>query len=219
MRKTWKRKMVLAMTVLLLAIIMIGAYIILFTYRISFQNAELVTYPDFQITQETVDVINDKNLLDDSGIFNDIWEIEQEPEGNYGELFEIILRYNVRRYVKRNDYVIEKSVDFSGLSKEEKIFFAKSTGLPGDKVFASTGDERNAPTYIDLWGYTGGKSVEEIEKIISKLKIVFIVQHENGKIEKKTVDVEDINIEQREADVNDMDTVNHIFTEKHETQE
>lgn len=183
----------------------VGCYIIIFTYKLYEKNMSLITYPTIQITQEVVDKINSGEILKDSSEFNDMWKVPSAKNGEYGELVEVVYRFNIKRHVKFNDYIVEKTVDFSQLDSDNNIFFAKSTGLSGEKVFACSGDELTAPTYVALWGCTYGKTEKEIEEIAEKIKIVFFIQHPNGKVDKKQMGVNDIEVKVSKADENDID--------------
>lgn len=201
-----KKKKKTVILVIIIACVLLGlCYYFIFSYRISSKNSTLFTYPTLNITQDTVDKINSGELLNGSTYFNDMWKIPTRNDENYGNLIELLFRFDVKRYTKVNDYVIDKIVSFDELG-EENIFFAMSTGgsASSESVFKYNGGGLTASTYVSLWGCTYNKSEEEIIDLGKKIKITFLIQHPNGKIERKTISPSKYDIIIEEASEDDI---------------
>lgn len=200
-----KHKKIVIPIVILLAVFLVVYYLI-FSYKIVLKNSTLLTYPTISITQDTVNKINSGELLEGSTYFNDMWKIPDRNDEDYGNLVELLYRFEIKRYLKVNDYVIGKTVDFEGLG-DDNIFFALSAGgieQNSEPIFASNGSDLTAYTYVSLWGCTYGKSEEEIAELGKKIKIAFLVQHPNGKIDKKIISPSKYDILIEEASENDV---------------
>ena len=120
-----------------------------------------------------------------------MWSLKKLTDSNYGNLFRVVYKVDLKRHNLFNDYYASAQVDFSNLSDDEKIFFRKVKDDTSMYLFEhnESDDKSKASVYVGLSGATYGKTIEELEEIIRKVKITLILQDKNGKIIQKTVSI------------------------------
>ncbi len=197
------KKVLLAIAAGIVLSFAIGYYL-LFSSTIALDHVTVQTYPQIRISQKEIDKINETDQLadEDGSWFADIWEIRKIGNNGYGNIFELDFHYIVKRHSKWNDYSVEAVMDDSQLSDEEKIFFSVASGghFSGENFFKG---ELSKPTYVSLMGCTYDKTEEEIKEIARKIKIKFLIQHKNGRVEEKTIGIGNIGISYEEVDDED----------------
>lgn len=124
-----KRKII---TVLILILLFAFLCIIYFvnSFNVNLKGGKLLIYSSIKLSQEDIFHINTNryDILDHSSYFDDIWEIRKNSDGSYGYLFELDYHFDLSRYIKMNDYIVEATIDYSNLDDSEKIFFSESSG-------------------------------------------------------------------------------------------
>ena len=105
-------------------------------------------------------------------------------------------RINYKRYNLLNDYQVTEKIDFSDLSEEERVFFLKVNGFSSEFLYQEQdGEDKSvACKNVILKGITYGKSKEELERIIRKVKINLCFRDKFGRSFEKEVVLTDNNI-------------------------
>jgi hypothetical protein len=201
-----KKKHLITILVVLILISSI-CYYVFTSLNMKMEDGDLLMYSSIELSDENVSQINNSDLVDDISYFDDVWEIEDLNNNDYGNLFELDYHMNLKRFFKSNDYIVECTVDYSGLSDSEKIFFAESTGgIHNQYVFQRNGDTNTAPFYVSFVGCSYGKSEEEIIDISKKLNITLLIQDKNGRIKEKKLNLEKVDIESQEPSESDIES-------------
>lgn len=199
------------MTILILILIFIFLCIIYFvnSFNVNLRRGTLLIYSSVELSEEDIlhININRNDILDDSSYFNDIWEIRKNSDGSYGYLFELDYHFDLSRYVKMNDYIVEATVDYSNLDDSEKIFFSESSGgLHDQYVFKCNGDGYSASMFVSFMGCTYGKDEQEIMNIAKKLKITLWIQNKNGKVKERKININKLAIDVQEPSESDIES-------------
>jgi len=165
------------------------------------------------MTPEIVQNFDGPQIVDTSDYYDNYYDIKDLNNGNYGNVFEFVYHFELKRYLKINDYIVEATIDDSALSDDEKIFFLESTGgIHGQQVFACDGNGNTASMFLSLTGCTYGKSNDEITNIAQKMKITLWIENKNGKVHKKNIRLSNLSPNATEADTDEIafmkDTLN-----------
>ena len=160
-----------------------------------------------------ITALNGPKIVDTSDYYDNYYDIKDLNNGNYGNVFEFVYHFELKRYLKINDYIVEATIDDSALSDDEKIFFLESTGgIHGQQVFACDGNGNTASMFLSLTGCTYGKSNDEITNIAQKMKITLWIENKNGKVHKKNIRLSNLSPNATEADTDEIafmkDTLN-----------
>lgn len=203
-----KRKII---TVLIMILLFAFLCIIYFvnSFNVNLKGGKLLIYSSIKLSQEDIFHINTNryDILDHSSYFDDIWEIRKNSDGSYGYLFELDYHFDLSRYIKMNDYIVEATIDYSNLDDSEKIFFSESSGgLHDQYVFKCNGDGYSAPMFVSFMGCTYGKDEQEIMNIAKKLKITLWVQNKNGKVKEKKINISKLAIDVQEPSESDIES-------------
>lgn len=203
-------------TVLIVAAIMIVCLIFYFctAVKINVDKITLTEYPSIEMTEKQVAKLNSnkEDKFEASSYFTDFWEIPLKKDGNYGDMFQLLIHIQVSRYVPLDDYIVGFNVDYSGLDASEKIFFADALGSTDDQyLFRCNGGDDPAPTYVSLFGCTYDKDKKEIFRIADKIKITILMQDKLGMIKRKQINISDIKLSVGEPDENDIEFMMNLF--------
>jgi formylmethanofuran dehydrogenase subunit E len=187
-------------TIGIIALAIIVFYMIT-AVRIRLDSSALELYTAIELDENIVKQINGEELVKSSSYYDDYFEIKNLNNNTYGYIFDFDYHFDVKRYTKINDYVIEDTIDYSDLDDTENIFFLDSTGgIHGQKIFALNGGGNDAQMYVSLTGCTYGKDEKEIIEIAKKVKITLWIENENGEIRKKNIRLSQLNPDIQEAD-------------------
>lgn len=184
-----KKRKKIFLAIIVFAVLGIGLLLYLWFgyYKISLKDIEINYYPDVPITETERDAVNQHKAAMSS--MYEMWDIPKRENGEYGHYFDVVYRFNVERFSDKNDYIIDKILDFSELESMENIFFAQDNGYLNSYVFRDDGNGREAVTYVSLVGYSSDKTEEELTEIVKKVKIKFIIQDKNGQIQEKMANI------------------------------
>lgn len=188
-----KKKIVVAIS-LLTALLVILALYSLMNVRVKNESITMVEFTSIPIKDKEIERINNKELnwIGD----NELWQLKEKSDSNYGNLFIVYYRINYKRYNLLNDYQVTEKLDFSDLSEEERVFFLKVNGFSNEFLYQEQdGEDKSvACKNVILKGITYGKSKEELERIIRKVKINLCFRDEFGRSFEKEVVLTDNNI-------------------------
>lgn len=188
-----KKKIVVAIS-LLTALLVILALYSLMNVRVKNESITMVEFTSIPIKDKEIERINNKELnwIGD----NELWQLKEKSDSNYGNLFIVYYRINYKRYNLLNDYQVTEKIDFSDLSEEERVFFLKVNGFSDDFLYQEQDgeDKTVACKNVILKGITYGKSKEELERIIRKVKINLCFRDKFGRSFEKEVVLTDNNI-------------------------
>ena len=128
----------------------------------------MVEFTSIPIKDKEIERINNKELnwIGD----NELWQLQEKSDSDYGNLFIVYYRINYKRYNLLNDYQVTEKIDFSDLSEEERVFFLKVNGFSSEFLYQEQdGEDKSvACKNVILKGITYGKSKEELELKIGK---------------------------------------------------
>lgn len=188
-----KKKIVVAIS-LLTALLVILALYSLMNVRVKNESITMVEFTSIPIKDKEIERINNKELnwIGD----NELWQLKEKSDSNYGNLFIVYYRINYKRYNLLNDYQVTEKIDFSDLSEEERVFFLKVNGFSSEFLYQEQdGEDKSvACKNVILKGITYGKSKEELERIIRKVKINLCFRDKFGRSFEKEVVLTDNNI-------------------------
>ncbi|MBO5485665.1 MAG: hypothetical protein J5988_01875 [Eubacterium sp.] len=188
-----KKKIVVAIS-LLTALLVILALYSLMNVRVKNESITMVEFTSIPIKDKEIERINNKELnwIGD----NELWQLQEKSDSDYGNLFIVYYRINYKRYNLLNDYQVTEKLDFSDLSEEERVFFLKVNGFSNEFLYQEQdGEDKSvACKNVILKGITYGKSKEELERIIRKVKINLCFRDEFGRSFEKEVVLTDNNI-------------------------
>ena len=207
-----KKRIILGCTITIVLIAAIIFYMIT-ALKIKMDSSTIEQYSTLQMTPEIVQNFDGPQIVDTSDYYDNYYDIKDLNNGNYGNVFEFVYHFELKRYLKINDYIVEATIDDSALSDDEKIFFLESTGgIHGQQVFACDGNGNTASMFISLTGCTYGKSNDEITNIAQKMKITLWIENKNGKVHKKNIRLSNLSPNATEADTDEIafmkDTLN-----------
>ena len=207
-----KKRIILGCTITLVLIAAIIFYMIT-ALKIKMDSSTIEQYSTLQMTPEIVQNFDGPQIVDTSDYYDNYYDIKDLNNGNYGNVFEFVYHFELKRYLKINDYIVEATIDDSALSDDEKIFFLESTGgIHGQQVFACDGNGNTASMFLSLTGCTYGKSNDEITNIAQKMKITLWIENKNGKVHKKNIRLSNLSPNATEADTDEIafmkDTLN-----------
>ena len=207
-----KKRIILGCTITIVLIAAIIFYMIT-ALKIKMDSSTIEQYSTLQMTPEIVQNFDDPQIVDTSDYYDNYYDIKDLNNGNYGNVFEFVYHFELKRYLKINDYIVEATIDDSALSDDEKIFFLESTGgIHGQQVFACDGNGNTASMFLSLTGCTYGKSNDEITNIAQKMKITLWIENKNGKVHKKNIRLSNLSPNATEADTDEIafmkDTLN-----------
>ncbi len=184
----------------------------LFSVHIKMDKVTLLMYPSVKLSEDEVAAINSSDLVDTSSYFNDVWEIRKLNQKDYGTFFELDYHFDLTKYIKWNDYIVEAMVDDSDLEDAEKVFFAESTGgLHDQYIFEGNGNENKAVFYISMMGNSYQYDEAQLLDIVKKLKIKLWIQDKNGRISQKKVNVNNSMIDVEEASEHDIESSKDVL--------
>lgn len=188
-----KKKIVVAIS-LLMALLVILAFYSLMNVRVKNESITMVEFTSIPIKDKEIERINNKELnwIGD----NELWQLQEKSDSDYGNLFIVYYRINYKRYNLLNDYQVTEKIDFSDLSEEERVFFLKVNGFSNEFLYQEQdGEDKSvACKNVILKGITYGKSKEELERIIRKVKINLCFRDKFGRSFEKEVVLTDNNI-------------------------
>ena len=188
-----KKKIVVAIS-LLMALLVILAFYSLMNVRVKNESITMVEFTSIPIKDKEIERINNKELnwIGD----NELWQLQEKSDSDYGNLFIVYYRINYKRYNLLNDYQVTEKIDFSDLSEEERVFFLKVNGFSSEFLYQEQdGEDKSvACKNVILKGITYGKSKEELERIIRKVKINVCFRDKFGRSFEKEVVLTDNNI-------------------------
>lgn len=188
-----KKKIVVAIS-LLTALLVILALYSLMNVRVKNESITMVEFTSIPIKDKEIERINNKELnwIGD----NELWQLQEKSDSDYGNLFIVYYRINYKRYNLLNDYQVTEKLDFSDLSEEERVFFLKVNGFSNEFLYQEQdGEDKSvACKNVILKGITYGKIKEELERIIRKVKINLCFRDEFGRSFEKEVVLTDNNI-------------------------
>lgn len=207
-----KKRIILGCTITIVLIAAIIFYMIT-ALKIKMDSSTIEQYSTLQMTPEIVQNFDGPQIVDTSDYYDNYYDIKDLNNGNYGNVFEFVYHFELKRYLKINDYIVETTIDDSALSDDEKIFFLESTGgIHGQQVFACDGNGNTASMFLSLTGCTYGKSNDEITNIAQKMKITLWIENKNGKVHKKNIRLSNLSPNATEADTDEIafmkDTLN-----------
>ena len=207
-----KKRIILGCTITIVLIAAIIFYMIT-ALKIKMDSSTIEQYSTLQMTPEIVQNFDGPQIVDTSDYYDNYYDIKDLNNGNYGNVFEFVYHFELKRYLKINDYIVEATIDDSALSDDEKIFFLESTGgIHGQQVFACGGNGNTASMFLSLTGCTYGKSNDEITNIAQKMKITLWIENKNGKVHKKNIRLSNLSPNATEADTDEIafmkDTLN-----------
>lgn len=207
-----KKRIILGCTITIVLIAAIIFYMIT-ALKIKMDSSTIEQYSTLQMTPEIVQNFDGPQIVDTSDYYDNYYDIKDLNNGNYGNVFEFVYHFELKRYLKINDYIVEATIDDSALSDNEKIFFLESTGgIHGQQVFACDGNGNTASMFLSLTGCTYGKSNDEITNIAQKMKITLWIENKNGKVHKKNIRLSNLSPNATEADTDEIafmkDTLN-----------
>ena len=207
-----KKRIILGCTITIVLIAAIIFYMIT-ALKIKMDSSTIEQYSTLQMTHEIVQNFDGPQIVDTSDYYDNYYDIKDLNNGNYGNVFEFVYHFELKRYLKINDYIVEATIDDSALSDDEKIFFLESTGgIHGQQVFACDGNGNTASMFLSLTGCTYGKSNDEITNIAQKMKITLWIENKNGKVHKKNIRLSNLSPNATEADTDEIafmkDTLN-----------
>ena len=207
-----KKRIILGCTITIVLITAIIFYMIT-ALKIKMDSSTIEQYSTLQMTPEIVQNFDGHQIVDTSDYYDNYYDIKDLNNGNYGNVFEFVYHFELKRYLKINDYIVEATIDDSALSDDEKIFFLESTGgIHGQQVFACDGNGNTASMFLSLTGCTYGKSNDEITNIAQKMKITLWIENKNGKVHKKNIRLSNLSPNATEADTDEIafmkDTLN-----------
>lgn len=207
-----KKRIILGCTITIVLIAAIIFYMIT-ALKIKMDSNTIEQYSTLQMTPEIVQNFDGPQIVDTSDYYDNYYDIKDLNNGNYGNVFEFVYHFELKRYLKINDYIVEATIDDSALSDDEKIFFLESTGgIHGQQVFACDGNGNTASMFLSLTGCTYGKSNDEITNIAQKMKITLWIENKNGKVHKKNIRLSNLSPNATEADTDEIafmkDTLN-----------
>ena len=207
-----KKRIILGCTITIVLIAAIIFYMIT-ALKIKMDSSTIEQYSTLQMTPESVQNFDGPKIVDTSDYYDNYYDIKDLNNGNYGNVFEFVYHFELKRYLKINDYIVEATIDDSALSDDEKIFFLESTGgIHGQQVFACDGNGNTASMFLSLTGCTYGKSNDEITNIAKKMKITLWIENKNGKVHKKNIRLSNLSPNATEADTDEIafmkDTLN-----------
>lgn len=207
-----KKRIILGCTITIVLIAAIIFYMIT-ALKIKMDSSTIEQYSTLQMTLEIVQNFDGPQIVDTSDYYDNYYDIKDLNNGNYGNVFEFVYHFELKRYLKINDYIVEATIDDSALSDDEKIFFLESTGgIHGQQVFACDGNGNTASMFLSLTGCTYGKSNDEITNIAQKMKITLWIENKNGKVHKKNIRLSNLSPNATEADTDEIafmkDTLN-----------
>lgn len=207
-----KKRIILGCTITIVLIAAIIFYMIT-ALKIKMDSSTIEQYSTLQMTPEIVQNFDGPQIVDTSDYYDNYYDIKDLNNGNYGNVFEFVYHFELKRYLKINDYIVEATIDDSALSDDEKIFFLESTGgIHGQQVFACDGNGNTASMFLSLTGCTYGKSNYEITNIAQKMKITLWIENKNGKVHKKNIRLSNLSPNATEADTDEIafmkDTLN-----------
>ena len=207
-----KKRIIMGCTITIVLIAAIIFYMIT-ALKIKMDSSTIEQYSTLQMTPEIVQNFDGPQIVDTSDYYDNYYDIKDLNNGNYGNVFEFVYHFELKRYLKINDYIVEATIDDSALSDDEKIFFLESTGgIHGQQVFACDGNGNTASMFLSLTGCTYGKSNDEITNIAQKMKITLWIENKNGKVHKKNIRLSNLSPNATEADTDEIafmkDTLN-----------
>ena len=207
-----KKRIILGCTITIVLIAAIIFYMIT-ALKVKMDSSTIEQYSTLQMTPEIVQDFDGPQIVDTSDYYDNYYDIKDLNNGNYGNVFEFVYHFELKRYLKINDYIVEATIDDSALSDDEKIFFLESTGgIHGQQVFACDGNGNTASMFLSLTGCTYGKSNDEITNIAQKMKITLWIENKNGKVHKKNIRLSNLSPNATEADTDEIafmkDTLN-----------
>lgn len=207
-----KKRIILGCTITIVLIAAIIFYMIT-ALKIKMDSSTIEQYSTLQMTPEIVQNFDGPQIVDTSDYYDNYYDIKDLNNGNYGNVFEFVYHFELKRYLKINDYIVEATIDDSALSDDEKIFFLESTGgIHGQQVFACDGNGNTASMFLSLTGCSYGKSNDEITNIAQKMKITLWIENKNGKVHKKNIRLSNLSPNATEADTDEIafmkDTLN-----------
>lgn len=207
-----KKRIILRCTITIVLIAAIIFYMIT-ALKVKMDSSTIEQYSTLQMTPEIVQNFDGPQIVDTSDYYDNYYDIKDLNNGNYGNVFEFVYHFELKRYLKINDYIVEATIDDSALSDDEKIFFLESTGgIHGQQVFACDGNGNTASMFLSLTGCTYGKSNDEITNIAQKMKITLWIENKNGKVHKKNIRLSNLSPNATEADTDEIafmkDTLN-----------
>lgn len=189
-----KKKKIVVVISLLTALLVILALYSLMNVRVKNESITMVEFTSIPIKDKEIERINNKELnwIGD----NELWQLQEKSDSDYGNLFIVYYRINYKRYNLLNDYQVTEKLDFSDLSEEERVFFLKVNGFSNEFLYQEQdGEDKSvACKNVILKGITYGKSKEELERIIRKVKINLCFRDEFGRSFEKEVVLTDNNI-------------------------
>ena len=199
-----KKRIILGCTITIVLIAAIIFYMIT-ALKIKMDSSTIEQYSTLQMTPEIVQNFDGPQIVDTSDYYDNYYDIKDLNNGNYGNVFEFVYHFELKRYLKINDYIVEATIDDSALSDDEKIFFLESTGgIHGQQVFACDGNGNTASMFLSLTGCTYGKSNDEITNIAQKMKITLWIENKNGKVHKKNIRLSNLSPNATEADTDEI---------------
>ena len=194
-----KKNRMIVWAVLVLALLAVAAF---FGYRQWYRrlNVEEIevffeAYKDVDLTQEHVDEINSMfDQIANGKIKNDWWTgrmhiADLNDNQQYGELFDIFVRYEWTRKWTGNDYKVSFSIDYSNLDEDEQVFFAEMGMNEVDELFHEEDTDKKCARGVGLCGCTYGMSYDAIAKIANKLKVYAYIEDQNGHVSKRQLTV------------------------------
>lgn len=204
-----KKRIILGCTITIVLII----FYMITALKVKMDSSTIEQYSTLQMTPEIVQNFDGPQIVDTSDYYDNYYDIKDLNNGNYGNVFEFVYHFELKRYLKINDYIVEATIDDSALSDDEKIFFLESTGgIHGQQVFACDGNGNTASMFLSLTGCTYGKSNDEITNIAQKMKITLWIENKNGKVHKKNIRLSNLSPNATEADTDEIafmkDTLN-----------
>lgn len=207
-----KKRIILGCTITIVLIAAIIFYMIT-ALKVKMDSSRIEQYSTLHMTPEIVQNFDGPKIVDTSDYYDNYYDIKDLNNGNYGNVFEFVYHFELKRYLKINDYIVEATIDDSALSDDEKIFFLESTGgIHGQQVFACDGNGNTASMFLSLTGCTYGKSNDEITNIAQKMKITLWIENKNGKVHKKNIRLSNLSPNATEADTDEIafmkDTLN-----------
>lgn len=189
-----KKKIIVAAISLLTVLLAIFTFHFLMNVRVENESITMVEFTSIPIKDKEIERINNKELnrIED----NELWQLQEKSDSDYGNLFIVYYRINYKRYNLLNDYQVTEKVDFSDLSEEERVFFLKVNGFSDDFLYQEQDgeDKTVACKNVILKGITYGKSKEELERIIRKVKINLCFRDKFGRSFEKEVALTDNSI-------------------------
>lgn len=209
-----KKKILIPIIIIGVIAVFIFGYLFFTSLKVTNDTITLTNYTSIPITDKEVDLINAKNTSVSD--ICEMWSLKKLPDSNYGNLFRVVYKVDLKRHNFFNDYYASAQVDFSNLSDNEKVFFEKVKDDTSMYLFEhnESDDKSVASVYVGLSGATYGKSVEELDDIIRKVKIKIILQNKNGKIIEKSVSITDDEIIQEKEDKGDIINQREFLEEK-----